>query len=87
MEGIIANFRRGRKTQTPNQMILIVKDIDSKEKAEKLVGKKVSWLAPGKKKTTITGDIKAVHGNSGAVRVHFERGMPGQAIGQQVQIS
>ena len=41
MEGTIASFRRGRSTQKDNQMIIVVKGVETKEKAESLVGKKV----------------------------------------------
>jgi large subunit ribosomal protein L35Ae len=85
MEGIIINFKRGRKTQTPNQMIITIPKHD-KKKAESLVGKKVVYMCDGKDKKEITGEIKATHGNSGALRVLFERGMPGQAIGQRVEV-
>ncbi len=86
MEGIIINYRRGRKTQTTNQMIIIVPGVD-KKKAESLVGKKVSYLCEGKNKTTITGTVSAVHGNKGAVRAIFEKGMPGQAIGGKINFN
>ena len=84
MEGIISNFRGGRHTQYGNQMILIVASVDSKEKAEKLVGKKAVWSSSSGKQ--ITGKVSAVHGGKGAVRVLFEKGMPGQSIGQKVKI-
>ena len=83
MEAIIKNFRRGRTTQTDNQMVLVIEGID-KEKAKSLVGKKVSWKSPAGKE--IKGEIRAPHGTKGAVRALFERGMPGQAIGQKVVI-
>ena len=86
MEGIIVNYRRGRKTQTNNQRIVIIPDHD-KEKSQKLVGKTVTYTVEGKKNTQIKGTISAVHGNKGAVRVLFERGMPGQAIGGVVSIN
>lgn len=85
MEGIIVNFRRGRKTQTTNQMIIMVKDYD-KAKAEKLVGKEVVYTCEGKLKKQIKGKIAATHGNKGVVRAIFEKGMPGQAIGQKLEI-
>ncbi|MFW6286260.1 MAG: 50S ribosomal protein L35ae [Nanoarchaeota archaeon] len=85
MEGIVINYRRGRKTQTTNQMIVEVKDYD-KEKAKSLVGKKVVYVCEGKQKKEIQGKVSAIHGNSGAVRVLFETGMPGQAIGQKVRL-
>jgi ribosomal protein L35AE/L33A len=34
----------------------------------------------------MSGKVAASHGNSGAVRVIFETGMPGQALGQKVKI-
>ncbi len=84
MEGIIANFRGGRHTQYDNQMIMLVDGVDSKEKANALIGKKVIWSSPAKKE--IKGIVKAAHGSKGAIRVLFEKGMPGQSIGQKVKI-
>lgn len=86
MEGIIVNYRRGRKTQTTNQMVIQFPKVD-KIQAEKLVGKTVTYECVGKAKKEIKGEITAVHGNSGAVRAHFETGMPGQSIGQKVRLS
>lgn len=85
MEGLIVNYRRGRKTQTTNQMIVVVPDYD-KKKAESLIGKSVTYTCKGKNETQISGVVKSLHGNKGAVRVLFERGMPGQAIGDKVVI-
>ncbi|MCA9496999.1 MAG: 50S ribosomal protein L35ae [Nanoarchaeota archaeon] len=86
MEAIIVNYRRGRRTQTTNQMVLFVPKYD-KEKAKTLVGKKVTYTCEGKDKKQIVGRISAVHGNSGAVRALFETGMPGQAIGGKISIN
>lgn len=83
MEATIVNYRLSRHVQTPNQMIIKVEGVSNREKAIKLVGKKVVYNT-GKK--DMTGEITSAHGNSGAVRVLFETGMPGQAIGKQVQI-
>jgi large subunit ribosomal protein L35Ae len=85
MEGTIINFKGSYKRQVGNQMIVITKDSDSKEKAAKLVGKTVIWASPAGKE--IKGEIRAAHGNSGALRVLFETGMPGQAVGAKVQIN
>lgn len=83
MQGVINNFRRSRKRTYKNHMIIIVEGIDDKEKAKKLVGKKVVYNT-GKK--DILGKVASSHGNKGAVRVIFETGMPGQAIGKKVKI-
>ena len=60
-------------------MIIKVNGIETKEKAKDLLKKTVVWLTPTKKE--IKGTIMKEHGNKGAVRVKFERGLPGQAIG------
>jgi len=65
-------------------MIVVVEGVNSREDAEKLVGKKVTWKSPANK--TINGKVASAHGNKGAVRVIFETGMPGQAIGTKVTI-
>ena len=59
MEGVIVSFRRGRTTQNTRQMIILVDGVDSKEKAEKLVGKSVSWQTPGKTNKFLKGKITA----------------------------
>ena len=84
MEGTIVNFRGSHKTQYTNQMILKVNEVNTKEEAEKLKDKKVVWKTPAGKE--ITGRISKPHGNKGAVRVRFEKGLPGQAIGTRVSI-
>jgi len=84
MEAIIANFRSARHHQYDRQMIIKVKGITTKEKAKSLVGKQVTWKSPAGKE--IKGKVSAVHGNSGAVRAIFEKGMPGQAVGSKVEI-
>ena len=84
MEGIIVAFRGSHHTQYETQMIIQSKGVDSKDKAAKLVGHKVSWSSPAG--TEIKGEIKAAHGSNGAMRVIFERGMPGQALSSAVKI-
>jgi len=87
MEGTIASFRMGRHTQYDNQMIMVVNGVDTKEKASKLMGKTVVWATPSKKeKREIKGKITKEHGSKGAVRVLFEKGMPGQSITNKVRI-
>jgi large subunit ribosomal protein L35Ae len=86
MKGIIAHFRRGRKTQATNQMIVVVEGISTRENAAKLMGKEVVFTTSGKEKKHIAGKVTASHGNKGAVRVLFEQGMPGQAITKSVEV-
>lgn len=84
MEGVIVNFRGGLHTQRNNQMVVKVSSVNSKTSAEKLVGKKVVWVSPAGKQ--ISGLVAKAHGNTGALSVRFERGMPGQSVGSRVKV-
>lgn len=64
-------------------MIIKVDSIKKREEAEKLVDKKVVFKT---KKGKINGIVRSAHGNSGCLRVLFEKGLPGQAISQKVLI-
>jgi len=86
MEAIITAFRGSPRVKSKNQMLIEAKGIDSKEKAEKLIGKTITWQTPGKKGKTIKGKISAVHGRNGVVRAIFETGMPGQSLGTKAKI-
>lgn len=84
--GKVIQFRQGRKTQKPRHFLIEIPSIDSREKAEKFKGKAVFWTSPGKLKKVIHGKIASAHGNNGVVRAIFEIGLPGQAIGEDVEI-
>lgn len=84
MEATIVNYRRGRHTQTTNQLILMVPKVDTKESAAKMVGKKVTWTTPSGK--ALEGEIVSAHGSKGAVRALMTTGVPGQAIGTKISI-
>ena len=84
MEGTIVHFRGSRRVKRTNQMILQVPGVDDKEKAAKLVGKKVVWKTSAGKQ--MSGQITNIHGNSGALRVRFDTGLPGQSIGTKVVV-
>ena len=84
MEGVIINYRGSRRVKKGNHMIVEISGVDSKDKAAKLVGKKVVWKTSGGK--VLNGKVASAHGNSGALRVIFEHGMPGQSLGQKVAL-
>jgi len=81
--GIIKNCMLGSKTQDPKQYVIEVADYD-KKKASALIGKSVVWITVAKKE--VFGKIAGVHGNKGALRVVFSKGLPGTAIGTKVKI-
>jgi large subunit ribosomal protein L35Ae len=84
MEGIIENYRLSRHVQKGNHMIVLVNGVNTREDAEKLVGKEVIYKT---KNGEIKGKVASAHGNKGAIRVIFEKGMPGQALAQKVTIN
>ncbi|MBI3027347.1 50S ribosomal protein L35ae [Candidatus Woesearchaeota archaeon] len=84
MEGVIVNFRGSRRVKKGNHMIVEIKGIQSRDEASKLVGRAVAWKTSSGK--TISGKIASAHGNSGALRIVFEKGMPGQSIGTRISI-
>jgi large subunit ribosomal protein L35Ae len=42
------------------------------------------WKSPKGKE--INGKVASAHGNKGAVRVIFEKGLPGQSLGNNVEV-
>jgi len=86
VKATVIQFRRGRKTQKPKHFLLEIEGTDSREKAEKFVGKSVEWKSPGKTPKVISGKVASAHGNKGVLRVIFEIGLPGQAIGTEAEV-
>lgn len=85
MKGVIVNYRGGRHTQKTNHLIVEVEGVKKKEEAEKLIGKKAVWKTPSGK--LINGEISKIHGKKGGVLAKFEKGLPGQALGTEVEVS
>ena len=85
MEGVIANYKRGRHTLHPKHCILIFPNIKDRAEANKLIGRIVVWTTSSGK--DLKGTITRAHGNNGAVRAHFKKaGVPGQALGTKIKI-
>ena len=85
MEGLVLSYRQGRHTRSNTHFLIQPTGCDSKEKALKFVGKKVSWKSSSGK--TINGKVASPHGRKGVVRTIFEKGLPGQAVSTKVEIS
>ena len=85
VNGIVIQFRRGKRTYTPKHFLIEIDGVDDREKASKFVGKDVVWTSSAKNQ--IKGRIAAAHGNNGVIRAIFESGLPGQAIGTECVIS
>lgn len=83
MKAKVIQFRRGLKRIHERHYILDV-GTKKREEAQKFVGKSVEWKSPGGK--MIKGKISAAHGNKGMVRAIFEKGLPGQAKNDEVEV-
>ncbi len=86
MKALVYSYRRGRHTQRANQMLLVVDGVDSKAKAAQLVGRRVVWTSPGRKKKQLFGTVTAPHGGKGTVRARFPTGLPGEALMKEVDV-
>jgi large subunit ribosomal protein L35Ae len=81
--GRIMNYRIGIRTQSSREFLILFKGVDSAAQAGHLMGQKVVWKGENK---NLIGKIVGFHGNNGAVRVKFRRGVPGQALGTPVEL-
>ncbi len=83
LRGFIVSYRRGPKTQRPKECLLKFPHIKSFSEASSLIGRKVAWPVGERK---CIGKIVAPHGKKGLVRARFRKGVPGEALGSQVEI-
>jgi large subunit ribosomal protein L35Ae len=83
-KGKVVQFRRGRHTIKERHMLVEIDKVFTRTDAEKQVGKEVVWKSPAGKE--IKGKVRGSHGNKGVVRVIFEKGLPGQSVGTEVEV-
>jgi len=84
MKGMIVNYRSSRHRQKDNHMVIIVNGVNTRDKAKTMVGKEILYKTEAERE--IKGKIASAHGNSGAMRVIFEKGMPGQSLSKTIEI-
>jgi large subunit ribosomal protein L35Ae len=82
-KGTVISFRRSLKHLIPRHFILDL-NCKNREAATKMIGKEVSWKSSAGK--IIKGKVSGAHGNKGLVRAIFERGLPGQAMNNEVDV-
>ena len=79
--GVVQNYRRGPKSQRNQECLIKALDVDSNE--ADLIGWKVGWPQD---EPRLFGTILKRHGKTGALRVKFAKGLPGQALSTTVKI-
>ena len=81
--GIILNYRTGIRTQNPKECLIQFAHVNSASLADQLISRKVVWKQGDIK---LTGKIAGSHGKNGVVKVKFQKGLPGQALGTTVKL-
>jgi large subunit ribosomal protein L35Ae len=83
MYGRIINYRIGIRTQMSKECLIEFAKPNPEAPAQKLIGQKVLWKSG---KNEHMGKIVGFHGKNGIVKVKFKKGLPGQALGTQVEL-
>jgi len=81
--GTIVNYRIGIRTQMSKWCLIQIMGENTASNVGQLVGRKMI-LKFGK--NSFVGRIMDLHGKKGVVKVKFEKGIPGQALGAKVEL-
>jgi len=81
--GTIVNYRIGIGTQKPKECLIQFANVNSASLAGQLISRKVVWKQGDIK---LVGKIVGSHGKKGVVKVKFQKGVPGQALGTTVEL-
>jgi len=81
--GTIVNYRIGIGTQKPKECLIQFAHVNSASLAGQLIRRKVVWKQGDNK---FIGKIAGVHGKKGVVKVKFQKGVPGKALGTTVEL-
>jgi large subunit ribosomal protein L35Ae len=81
--GTIVNYRIGIRTQMPKWCLIQIMGENTVSNVGQLVGRRII-LKFGK--NSFVGRIMDLHGKKGVVKVKFQKGIPGQALGAKVEL-
>ena len=84
VKAIVLSYAGSHEHQDNHRMILKPLGIDDRGSAARLIGRKVVWRTPTGRK--MFGKVIRAHGNRGEVKAVFKPGLPGQALGDYVEI-
>lgn len=83
-QAVILGYRRGPNDQNPNQVLLRIEGVYTFRDASRFIGTKLVYR--DRYGNVYRGKIIKPHGRKGVVRAVFEPNLPGQAIGDIVEI-
>jgi large subunit ribosomal protein L35Ae len=81
--GVFITYSYGAKKQYAKNSVIKVMNLESTE-SSKVIGWWVGWP---EKNPKLYGKILGVHGKSGNLMTRFQKGLPGQALGDKVTIT
>jgi len=84
VKALFLGYRGGMRTQWNKQILVKIDQVDDRDKAAKYIGRRVTWKSP--RGNTITGKIVSVRGGNGVLKARFRKDLPGQAIGEELNI-
>jgi large subunit ribosomal protein L35Ae len=82
--GRIINYHIGIRTQKSDECLIQLPKTVFVAPAAQLVGRRVIWKAG---KAQHAGRIIGLHGKNGVVIAKFNKGIPGQALGNEVELA
>ena len=85
VKALFLGYRGGMHTQWNKQILVKIGQIDDRDKAAKYIGRRVTWKTP--RGNTITGKVINIHGGNGVLKAILRKGLPGQAVGEELNIS
>ena len=84
VKALFLGYSGGRRTRNNKHILVKIEQFDDKG-AAKYIGRKVTWKSPSG--NILTGNIVNVRGGNGVLKAMFRKGLPGQAVGNELYIS
>ncbi|KIL68773.1 hypothetical protein M378DRAFT_70475 [Amanita muscaria Koide BX008] len=91
-KGRVLGHKRAKRNSRPNQSLLQIEGVTSKEDAQFYLGKRVAYVykakreIQGSKIRVIWGRVARPHGSSGVVKSKFRSNLPPHAFGASVRV-
>jgi len=85
VKAVFLGYKGGRRTRRNKHIQVKIDQVDNRNEAAKYIGKKFTWKTP--RGNTITGKVVSVHGGNGILNASSSKGLPGQAVGEKLDIS